>query len=450
MKKLLLTFVLFLSGISAYAIPASIDSAIENSNINKNVVAVSVKNTATGKTLYEHNQKNPISPASTLKVITATIAADTLGKDYQFKTSFLKNNNNELFLKLSADPYLTRGDLSTLMKAAVAKKIIEPKRIYIDDYVMDGVEWGEGWQWDDDLNPLMPKFSPYNLDSNLLTAIIDPKVKGAPASIKLNTFYPVTFMNFTVSGGEINSVKFERNNHISPDMITVSGSVTGRTQKRFPVNSPKRYFIIKLEEAVSEAKLEYYGDFPQKKLPSSGLTLISEINHPIKSVLTGIYKYSNNMMAETLFKVAGGKYVSNTGAVKNALKMVEAYCQKNGLKYENIKIVDGSGVSKNNLMTADFMTDFLLIQAKREDFDEYMTMLPTAGEGTLQDRMLYFKDVIYAKTGTLSDISSICGYIKTRNGSIVAFDIMINDPKSSSSDKKAAEEQIIRAIYNKY
>ena len=450
MKKLLLTFVLFLSGLSAYAIPASIDSAIENSNINKNVVAVSVKNTATGKTLYEHNQKNPISPASTLKVITATIAADTLGKDYQFKTSFLKNNNNELFLKLSADPYLTRGDLSTLMKAAVAKKIIEPKRIYIDDFIMDSVEWGEGWQWDDDLNPLMPKFSSYNLDSNLLTAIIDPKAKGAPASIKLNTFYPVTFMNFTVSGGETNSVKFERNNHISPDMITVSGRVTGRTQKRFPVNSPKRYFIIKLEEAISDAKLEYYGDFPQKKLPSSGLTLISEINHPIKSVLTGIYKYSNNMMAETLFKVSGGKYVSNTGAVKNALKMVEAYCQKNGLKYENIKIVDGSGVSKNNLMTADFMTDFLVLQAKREDFDEFMTMLPTAGEGTLQDRMLYFKDVIYAKTGTLSDISSICGYIKTRNGNIIAFDIMISDPKSSSSDKKAAEEQIIRAIYNKY
>ena len=178
--------------------------------------------------------------------------------------------------------------------------------------------------------------------------------------------------------------------------------------------------------------------------------MISEVKHPVKSILNGIYKYSNNMMAETLFKVAGGKYVNNTGAIKNALKMMEDYCRKNGLKYENIKIVDGSGVSKNNLMTADFMTSFLVLQAKREDFGEFIKMLPTAGEGTLQNRMLYFKDIIYAKTGTLSDISSICGYIKTRNGNIIAFDIMINDAKSSSSDKKAAEEQIIRAIYNKY
>ena len=295
----------------------------------------------------------------------------------------------------------------------------------------------------------MPKFSPYNLDGNLLTITVDPKKKGAPASIKLSTFYPVTFMNLTISSDK-NSLEISRNNHIAPDVITVSGEVNSRNQDKIPVNSPKRYFIIKLEEAISSAKLEYYGAFPQKKLPSSNVTLISEIKHPLTSVLKGIYKSSNNMMAETLFKVAGGKFVNNTGSIKSAVKMFDEYCKKNNLNNENIKITDGSGVSKNNLMTADFMTDFLVLQTQRADFNDFMTMLPTAGEGTLSNRMLYFKDVIYAKTGTLSDISAICGYIKTRNGNLVAFDIMINDAKLSSSDKKATEEQIIRAIYNKY
>lgn len=156
------------------------------------------------------------------------------------------------------------------------------------------------------------------------------------------------------------------------------------------------------------------------------------------------------MSAETLFKVAGGKFVNNTGAIKNSVKMFDEYCKKNDLNNENIRITDGSGVSKNNLMTADFMTDFLVLQTKQNNFEKYMQTFPTAGEGTLKNRMLYFKDTIYAKTGTLSDISAICGYIKTRNGNLVAFDIMINDPKSSSSAKKTTEEQIIRAIYNKY
>lgn len=449
MKKVLLTFILLLAGLSANAIPATIEAAITDSHVNKDAISVSVKNTADGKVLYEHKPNSPIPPASTLKTITATVAADTLGNDYEFKTSVYKTSDNNLFLKLSADPMLTREDLETLMKSTVSKKIVEPKAFYIDDYVIDGVEWGEGWQWDDDLNPLMPKFSPYNLDGNLLTITVDPKKKGAPASIKLSTFYPVTFMNLTISSDK-NSLEISRNNHIAPDVITVSGEVNSRTQDKIPVNSPKRYFIIKLEEAISSAKLEYYGAFPQKKLPSSNVTLISEIKHPLTSVLKGIYKSSNNMMAETLFKVAGGKFVNNTGSIKSAVKMFDEYCKKNNLNNENIKITDGSGVSKNNLMTADFMTDFLVLQTQRADFNDFMTMLPTAGEGTLSNRMLYFKDVIYAKTGTLSDISAICGYIKTRNGNLVAFDIMINDAKLSSSDKKATEEQIIRAIYNKY
>ena len=449
MKKLLLTFIILLTGLSVQAVPSSIDAAISESGINKDAVSISVKDASDGKTLYEHKENTPIPPASTLKTVTAAVAADTLGNNYEFKTQLYKTSDNVLYLKLAADPLFNKGNLETLMKEAKSKNILEPKMFYIDDYAIDGVEWGEGWQWDDDLNPLMPKFSSYNLDGNLLTVTIDPKKKGAPASVRLSTFYPVTFMNLTVSSDK-NSVKIARNNHIAPDVITVSGEVNSRVQYKFPVNSPKRYFIIKLEEAISAAKLEYYGDFPQKKMPPSGVTLVSEIKHPLSAVLKIIYKSSNNMMAETVFKVAGGKFVNNTGSIKSALKMFDEYCQKNGLNRDNITITDGSGVSKNNLMTADFMTDFLLLQTKRADFDNFMKMLPTAGEGTLADRMLYFKDILYAKTGTLSGISAICGYIKTRSGNLVAFDIMINDAKLSSSDKKAAEEQIIRAIYNKY
>lgn len=449
MKKFIITLFALTAGLSAYAIPDNIDSAISQSEVHKDAVSVSVKNVYNDKVLYEHHSKKPISPASTQKVITATVSTDTLGNDFSFQTTLYKTSNNELQLKLSGDPLLTKGDLSNLMKAAKAKNIVTPKGFYIDDFVMDDVEWGEGWQWDDELNPLMPRFSSYNLDRNLLSVIVDPSPKkGAPGLIKPTTFYPITFMNLTITGEE-NSVKLSKNNTLAPNMITLNGEIKERTSLTFPVNSPKRYFLIKLDEAVRGAKIEYYDNFLQRKTPNN-IYLISEIKHPLRPVLLAIYKKSDNLAAETLFKVAGGKFVNNTGALKNSIKMFEEYCNKHNLKNEDIKIVDGSGVSKNNLMTADFMTDFLLLQAKREDFDEYMHLFPTAGEGTLQNRMLYFKDTIYAKTGTLSDISSICGYLKTQKGTLVAFDIMISDPKTSSSAKKTTEEQIIRAIYNRY
>ena len=450
MRKFLITLLMIVAGLAAESAPTDINSAISDSEIHKDAIAVSIKDVKSGNLLYELHSNKPMPPASTQKVITASVSTDTLGEDFEFTTSLYKTTNNELQLKLSGAPNLTKDDLTKLLKTAKSKNIVSPKAFYIDDFVMDSTEWGEGWQWDDDLNPLMPKFSSYNLDKNLLTITIDPGVsKGAPGLIKMNTFYPVTFMNLTTTGTETN-IKLAKNNQISPDMITIEGEVGNRVSYKIPVNSPKRYFFIKLEEAISSAKIEFYDGFRQRKTPADNIYHVDEIKHPITPVLIDIYKNSSNMAAETLFKVAGGKFVNNTGALKNSLKMFDEYCRKNGLKNENIKIVDGSGVSKNNLMTADFMTDFLLLQAKREDFGNYIKLFPTAGEGTLQNRMLYFKDIIYAKTGTLSDISAICGYIKTRNGNIIAFDIMINDPKSSSSAKKTTEEQIIRAIYNKY
>ena len=93
------------------------------------------------------------------------------------------------------------------------------------------------------------------------------------------------------------------------------------------------------------------------------------------------------------------------------------------------------------------MSDFLV---KTADDNDFINSMPTAGEGTLANRMLYFKDNLRAKTGTLSDTSAIAGYITARSGKIYAFDIMINDPGSKSSEKKSLEEYIIRDIYMNY
>ena len=98
-------------------------------------------------------------------------------------------------------------------------------------------------------------------------------------------------------------------------------------------------------------------------------------------------------------------------------------------------------------MTSDFMSNFLVYLASEDGFETFKTYLPTPSEGTLKDRMLYFKDNLRAKTGTLADSSAIAGYITSRRGKVYAFDIMITDAKTSASDKKNIEEQILRNVY---
>lgn len=449
MKKLfnILIALLLITTTQAKSYSAAIDKTIAQSEINKGAVSVSVKDTETGKVIYKLNDTQPTMPASTLKLITLGASLDTLGDDYEFSTKLYKTTNNDLYLKLGADPFLTSAGLNSLMEKAVKdKKITSPKIIYIDDYIFDKTEWGEGWQWDDDLNPLMPKFSSYNIDKNLLSIIISPTTLGSPAQIYTTKFYPITFMNLVTTGKE-NDIELNRNNSIAPNILNVAGTINKQITQEIPINNPKRYFILRLEDAIKSAKMDYYGSFPQKKTPSTNVYLVAEVKHPISQAVKAILMDSNNFVAETVFKLAGAKFVNNTGSLKHSQEMLDAYFKKIGIDPKDIKIVDGSGVSKNNIITTDFMTDYLVKQSKNEVLKNSM---PTAGEGTLKNRMLYFKDNIKAKTGTLSDVSGIAGYITSRSGKTYAFDIMINDPKTKSNDKKSLEEYIIRDIYTSY
>lgn len=435
-----------------FANAESINKTLSSLNVNKNAVSISIKDVQNGNEVYSLNKKMPMIPASTLKLVTSAAAVDTLGYDYKFSTKLYKSTNNDLYFKLGADPFLSSNDLEYLIGEAKEKNILSPKNIFLDDSVFDNVEWGEGWQWDDDLNIKMPKFSAYNLDGNLLRIEVSPNANNTPASIVVKPFYPITFMNLvnTDFSSGLDNVTLSRNNSIAPNIIEANGFVSKTNILKIPVNNTKRYFILRLEDAVRAKKMDYYASVKNAVLPQDNVYLVSEVNHEISEALASILKNSNNLTAETLFKLGGAVWAKSQGNIENSLKMLNAYLEKMNINSDDIKFVDGSGVSKNNIMTADFMTNFLVLQSKNENFETFKGYLPAPGEGTLKNRMLYFKDNLRAKTGTLSDTSSIAGYITSRKGKVYAFDIMINDAKTSPNDKKNIEEQILRQIYVNY
>jgi serine-type D-Ala-D-Ala carboxypeptidase/endopeptidase (penicillin-binding protein 4) len=449
LKLLLIFFILTVFCVSAEAniFKSHIESAISKSNVSKGaLISVSFKEVNSGKKVFTQNDNVPMAPASIQKIVTLLPAINTLSENYEFKTQLYKNGNGGLYLKLGADPYLTKSDLNNMIKSLKDYKIATVKSFNIDDSILDANEWGEGWQWDDDLNPLTPKFGSYNMDNNVFTVDIIPTAQGAPADISTEVFYPTAFINNVTTGCK-NDVKLSRKNYISPDVINADGTVASDMAIQIPVNYPRRYFILRLEEDLRKQKVLYYGNFDRLKLPAKNIYLISEVKHPITTAEDAILKNSNNTMAETVFKLAGGKYSNETGSIEAAVEMFNDYYKKIGINTENIKIVDGSGVSKNNLMTADFITEVLL-KATLDDKIDLKNHMAVPGEGTLTDRMLYFKDKLKAKTGTLTNISSIAGYLTAKSGKTYAFCIMINDPKSKPADKKAFEEYLLREAFD--
>ncbi len=421
-------------------------SAIWDSDLSRRaLIGVSIKEVSSGKTAYEMNSKTPMSPASVQKVITLLPSINTLKEDYKFRTALYKGQDGNIYLKLGADPYLTTANLRELISALPQKQDLN-KHFYIDDSIMDSQEWGEGWQWDDDLNPLMQKFGAYNLDRNLLKINFCPgSQQGAPAEILTEVFYPTAFANNVITGNKT-EIKLDRKNYISPDVINVQGTISYDYSIEIPINHPRRYFVLRLEEVLRKQKVGYYGEFERMKLPKDSI-LLAEITHPISQAQSDILKQSNNMMAETVFKLAGGNYINNAGSAESGTEMLNNYYKKLGVNTDSIKIVDGSGVSKNNLVTADFLTNVLVKIAKDPPYNDFINSLAKPGEGTLTDRMLYFKDNLKAKTGTLSNISAITGYLTAKSGKTYAFCIMVNDSKSTNFDKKTFEEYVLRKAY---
>lgn len=446
-KLLVFIFALILSVSTVYA--ETIDKTLNKLGINKSAVSVVVKNISTKDTVYSLNGRTPMHPASTLKLVTTAASVDTLGADYSFKTSLYKSTNNDLYFKLSGDPLLSSKNLDKMVKTARDKKIT-PKNVYVDDSAFDKVEWGEGWQWDDALNPLMPKFSVYNLNKNLLKIDALPTTNGMPATVSIKPNYPITYMNYaTTNLTQTSWLKAEKNPEIA-NTINVLGNISKSATIYIPLNNPKLNFMLRLADIFKDSKIEYFGKFTNAKLPKTNIYLVDEVQHGILPMLGLIIKNSDNLVAESLFKAAGAEWAEAQGSFENSKKMLDAYFEKLGIDAQDIRIVDGSGVSKNNLMTADFMANFLVYLSEQEGFENIEMLLPTPSEGTLKNRMLYFKDNLRAKTGTLADTSAIAGYITSKRGKTYAFDIMINDAKTSSADKKNIEEQILRSLYMNY
>ncbi len=439
MKRILILLMIFMLGLSVNAKGAKRDfsSVINESGIDKNSIAVSIKDLNTGKPVYQLNEKILMHPASVQKLLTLVPAVEALGDDYEFSTTIYKRGEDAFLIKLGADPYLSTSDLKKL----VNNMTLETKKVYIDDSILEKKDWGEGWQWDDDLNVLMPRFNSYNLDKNLLKITVMPSKKGEAATIINPSKYPLVFFNHVVTGDK-NSVKVSRDNSVSSNTLLLEGTVNKPVTIYIPTNNLKRYFDIKLAGAMADKKIYLKQNFITDKLQASDEEVFS-VTHSISGAVNDILKNSNNMVSETVSKLAGGKMYEDKGTDINGIKVFNAYCEKNGLDSSKIRITDASGVSKNNLINADFVTEFLV----KNKENKVLENLPAPGEGTLTHRMLPIKENLKAKTGSHSDSSSLAGFLTTKNGNKYAFCIIINDTTSTISDMKTLEDYLIREAY---
>lgn len=425
---------------------ANIDNILENSPISKNaIISISIKDTKNGKVIYEQNSHKLLNPASILKTFTMRSSYHELGKDFVFTTDAYLDKDKNLYIKLSGDPEFSTGKLKALLNEVKSTQgTNQINDIILDTTSFDKKEWGIGWMWDDDTSELLPKYSIFSINENKITLQINPGKNGQNPNIEIKNQYNIPIINKLTNGSQT-EIQTERLPWKTSDTTEFSGTVNKPIEIQLPINNPEKNFVCELKKSIKQVGINYTGSIKIAPVNKQAEKIASVSSQPLRLLIANTLKNSNNFYSEMIFKKAGEHYSKKIGTTENGIELFNKYYSD--IKSDNIIIVDACGISRNNIITADWATSALNKIAQEKDFNEYLILMAKPMEGTLSNRLLNISLKTRAKTGTASNISSIVGYVDTKSNKKYSFAIMIQNHNSDVKKVKELEDKIINEIY---
>lgn len=449
--KSLIVIMLFIFSVnSSFAFSVGkLEKYLKKSNLQDTAtIAISIRNADSNSIVYEQNQNKLLHPASTLKLFTTYVSMDSLGYDYFFKTQFYKDSANNLYIKLGADPLLTTAQLKQAFSELKKQGFTSFKNLYFDDSIIDKKEFPQGWMWDDDISPYTPKVSSYNLDGNILKVNLT-KNSGDLLSAEVKSTFPISVISNVKLGSKYDYLEVNRYNWSNPDVVELYGNVTSARTLNLPISSMRRYYIHNVQKILEDNRINILGTKYASKLVPENAVLLTEISNPITAVVPSILQNSNNLMAESIYKLAAGKKYNSTGSDELASVMFKDFYNKNGIETDNIVIKDGCGVSRNNLFSVNWMSNALSKLYKMDNFEQFKDNMAQSGDGTLNNRLYDLRGEVWLKTGSLSNISTIAGYVKSQDGHTYSVVILTQNFLEEQPKIKEFENDIINIIYNR-
>ncbi len=435
------------------SLKSQIDATLSDSLFPPANIGIKIVSLATGESLYELNPDMLFTPASNEKLLTSAAALVELGKNFEFRTRVgVDRNTSRLFIKGSGDPLLSTADLDSL--ARVIKHNIPVDSVWTlvgDVSYFDDVSWGEGWMWDEEQEDYDMAISPLSVNANSIIVQVRPgKLEDAPVRVQTvpsTGYVSIENMATTPVDTPLVPLVISRKWRERSNTITVSGQMLHRdslSERSLSVWQPERYTLTLLTEHLQLYGLKVKG-IEVDTVPSTAIS-IAEFSHRLDSVVTYLNKVSDNMSAENVLKTLSAERNGKPGTAESGVSLVKGFLSSIGADTTKMVMVDGSGLSRYNLTSPNIVLRVLTDMHKRENlFETFYNSLPIAGvDGTLSGRMrsTSAEGNLHAKTGTLSGVCSLSGYVNTADGEMLAFSIFINNFASGARSYRQVQDKI--------
>ncbi|HTX19467.1 MAG TPA: D-alanyl-D-alanine carboxypeptidase/D-alanyl-D-alanine-endopeptidase [Bacteroidota bacterium] len=413
-----------------------------------------------GEVLYERDARSLLRPASNMKLLTSAAALLTLPKSYLFRTILSADTAasgdtllGNVYVKGFGDPDFTSNDLASLIAKLRAKRITEVRGNLVGDArFFDDDNWGEGWMWDDEPSGFAAYNSALSINRNCVEVTVSPGFKAGDTvrvSIEPPTTY-VSLVDSAITTADTSALPLEISRKFKERLNTVV--VKGRMvlnakpeKELLSVLSPEMYFLSLAREEMKEEGIALEGRLLLDTMPA-GAVEVAESSRSLDSVVVYLNKASDNLSAENLLKVVGAQTYGVPGSTAHGIAATRLTLESIGIDSSLYLMVDGSGVSHYNLVTADAFVRLLRGMYRRSDlFGLYFNSLPNAGvDGLLINRMrgTAAQGNLHAKTGTIRGASCLSGYVRSADGELLAFSIMMQNYIGSGEAYRRAQDEI--------
>ncbi len=438
---------------------ADLEGILDNPDFANALVGVEIRSCETGDFIFRKNASKNNIPASILKLFTTYTALEALGPNFTYTTNFYldgvlsKNGEYEgdLIVRGSGDPSISlnfyENPLDLIEKLVDKLEYLGIKslkgNIIGDASYFDNNYYAPGWSNEDLIYPFSAPVSALSIFDNKVDIYLKPsKELGEKAGLRIvpdNSFISVE--NFVkTSGNSINSgvIPIKNNKY---DIYELYGEIQTDSTNiiEYPVNlsilNPTKFFLSLIKQSLEARDIKFRGallddeeidyEIDYKELQP----MYQIVSPPLKKIIDIINKKSHNLAAESLLKTIG-KEAYGIGSFSKGIEKIKETVSKLGIPPENLQIFDGSGLSRYNLLQPKYIVD-LLYHINNIDLKELFinSLAQPSKDGTLKRRMTNSKAEknVFAKTGSMNNVSNLCGYVRTKDGEYFAFAIMINN-----------------------
>ncbi|MBW4446253.1 MAG: D-alanyl-D-alanine carboxypeptidase/D-alanyl-D-alanine-endopeptidase [Spirirestis rafaelensis WJT71-NPBG6] len=431
---------------------AAVDEVINRPQYSRVRWGILVQPLYKRQNLYSRDAEKYFTPASNAKLLTTAAALQQLGANFRIRTSIYQDGIGVLRVVGRGDPSFSDTQLVELAKQLKAKGITQIRKLIADDSYFQGDIVSPSWEWEDVYSDYGAPVNSLIVNENLFSLNLIPQAVGKPLQLAWTDFNEARLwqiINQSVTAEEKQPGFINVSRELSGNVLRIQGQLPAKTDPflvKVPVVDPNNYFLRRFRTALIREKI----GLRETAVISGGVNqqeLAFIESSPLSDLLMETNQNSNNLYAEALLRAIALQPKKPEQTTVNAgLEVLKTTLTQLGVNPTGYSLVDGSGLSRHDLISPEALVQVLQAMAKTPAASVYRSSLPVAGKsGTLKNR---FKNtpaegIVQAKTGTVTGVVSLSGYLNTPKYEPLVFSIIVNQSEQKAKALREGVDEIV-------